>query len=90
MLVLTVAAWLPLLVRPRWPLPVLAATTAVECLHLAVLPFVGAYTTAPVAMGAYQPVPVATMVAAFTVPPQPLARRLDSGGRRPARCSPSA
>ena len=66
-LVFTVAAWLPLLGRTRWPLPVLAATTAIECLHLAVLPFVGAYTTAPVAMGAYQPVPVATMLAAWTV-----------------------
>ena len=66
-LVLTLAAWLPLLGRTRWPLPVLAATTAIECLHLAVLPFVGSYTTAPVAMGAYQPVPVATMVAAWTV-----------------------
>ncbi len=66
-LVFTVAAWLPLLGRTRWPVPVLVATTAIECLHLAVLPFVGAYTTAPVAMGAYQPVPVATMVAAWTV-----------------------
>jgi signal transduction histidine kinase len=66
-LVLTFAAWLPLLGRTRWPLPVLAATTAVECLHLAILPFVGAYTNAGIAMGAYQPVPVATMVAAFTV-----------------------
>ena len=66
-LLFTVAAWLPLLGRTRWPLPVLAATTAIECLHLAVLPFVGAYTTAPVAMGAYQPVPVATMLAAWTV-----------------------
>ncbi len=66
-LVLTLAAWLPLLGRTRWPVPVLAATTAIECLHLAVLPFVGSYTTAPVAMGAYQPVPVATMVAAWTV-----------------------
>ncbi len=66
-LVLTFAAWLPLLGRTRWPLPVLALTTAVECVHLAVLPFVGAYTNAGIAMGAYQPVPVATMVAAFTV-----------------------
>ncbi|MGH3248451.1 MAG: sensor histidine kinase [Trebonia sp.] len=66
-LILTAAAWLPLLGRTRWPVPVLAAVTAIECLHLAVLPFVGAYTTAPIAMGAYQPVPVATMVAAWTV-----------------------
>jgi len=66
-LLLAIAAWLPLLGRTRWPLPVLAATTAIECLHLAVLPFVGSYTTAPIAMGAYQPVPVATMVAAWTV-----------------------
>jgi len=66
-LILTFAAWLPLLARTRWPLPVLAVTTAVECLHLAILPFAGPYTTAPVAMGAYQPVPVATMVAVWTV-----------------------
>jgi signal transduction histidine kinase len=66
-LVLTIAAWLPLLARTRWPLPALAATTAVECLHLAILPFAGPYTTSSVAMGAYQPVPIATMVAAWTV-----------------------
>jgi signal transduction histidine kinase len=66
-LILTFAAWLPLLARTRWPVPALAAVTAAECLHLAVLPFVGSYTNAQVAMGAYQPVPVATMVAAWTV-----------------------
>ena len=66
-LILTLAAWLPLLGRTRWPVPVLAAVTAVECLHLAVLPFAGAYTTAGIAMGAYQPVPIATCVAAWTV-----------------------
>jgi signal transduction histidine kinase len=65
-LVLTVAAWLPLLARTRWPLPVLAVVTAAECLHLAVLPFAGSHPAAPVAMGAYQPVPIATMVAAWT------------------------
>lgn len=66
-LLLTFAAWLPLLGRTRWPLPALAATTVIECVHLAALPFVGTYTSAGIAMGAYQPVPIATMVAAFTV-----------------------
>jgi len=66
-MIFTLAAWLPLLGRTRWPVLVLALTTTVECLHLAVLPFAGAYTTSGVAMGAYQPVPIATCVAAWTV-----------------------
>jgi signal transduction histidine kinase len=64
--ILTVAAWLPLLVRTKWPLAALAAATAVECLHLALLPYTGPHTAAG-AMGAYQPVPIATAVAAWTV-----------------------
>jgi signal transduction histidine kinase len=35
-------------------------------MHLGLVSFAGSYTTAPVAMGAYQPVPIATMVAAWT------------------------
>ena len=66
-LILTLAAWLPLLGRTRWPVPVLAATTAIECLHLAILPFAGTHATAPIASGAYQPVPIATMLAVWTV-----------------------
>ena len=66
-LTLAIAAWLPLLARNRWPVPALAVVTAVECIHLAALPFPGSHPVAAVAMGAYQPVPIATMVAAWTV-----------------------
>ncbi|GAA2154988.1 MULTISPECIES: sensor histidine kinase [Glycomyces] len=62
---ITVAAWLPLLLRDRWPLPALAATTAVEAVHLAF--FVDSGSLQHLSIGAYQPVPLATMVAAYTV-----------------------
>jgi signal transduction histidine kinase len=65
--VLAVAAWLPLLARRRWPLAVLAVVTAVECLHLVILPYAAARSMTPVALGAYQPVPIATAFAAWTV-----------------------
>jgi signal transduction histidine kinase len=65
--ILSLAAWLPLLVRTKWPLAALAAATAAECLHIAVLPYTGSHATMEGAMGAYQPVPIATAVAAWTV-----------------------
>jgi signal transduction histidine kinase len=67
LLILSLASWLPLLVRSRWPLVVLASTVVVEILHLVVVPFTGTSPTAGAAMGAYQPVPIATMVAAYTM-----------------------
>ncbi|MBT8226902.1 MAG: hypothetical protein HKP61_03290 [Dactylosporangium sp.] len=67
LLVFSVLAWLPLLLRTRWPLVALVGVVAIECRHLAVLPFIDAHPTAQVAMGAYQPVPLATMAAAWTV-----------------------
>ncbi|HEY3436416.1 MAG TPA: histidine kinase [Actinotalea sp.] len=68
LLVATAAAWLPLLARSRWPLRALVLTVLAEAVHLAVLPLVGSGDlSASVVMGAYQPVPLATMVAAWTV-----------------------
>ncbi|WP_165372662.1 sensor histidine kinase [Pengzhenrongella frigida] len=67
LLIFSVLAWLPLVVRTRWPLGVLVATVVVESLHLALVPFVAPDLETPIALAAYQPVPVATMVAAFTL-----------------------
>jgi signal transduction histidine kinase len=53
---LAVLAWLPLLVRKRWPLPVAAAVVLVDSVHIAVAGHHGTTT-----------VPVATMLAIFTV-----------------------
>jgi len=67
LLVFTLLSWLPLLARTRWPLAVLGATVLAESLHLVVVPFVDPGLTTPIAMAAYQPVPLATMGAAWTV-----------------------
>ncbi|MCV2395692.1 sensor histidine kinase [Actinotalea sp. M2MS4P-6] len=67
LLIATVAAWAPLLLRTRAPLIVLGATVAIESAHLAFVPVVDTGLTAAEAMGVYQPVPIATMVAAWTV-----------------------
>jgi len=66
LLTFTILSWLPLLVRTRWPLAALIAVVVAECLDLVVVPFVDPGLRTPIAMGAYQPVPVATMVAAWT------------------------
>ena len=66
LLVFTVLAWLPLVVRTRWPLPVLVATVVVHAAQLLLLPHLDPGLPSPVGMAAYQPVPVATTVAAFT------------------------
>lgn len=67
LLVFTVAAWLPLTLRARWPLGVLVVVVVVESLHLALVPFFVPDLETPIAMGAYQPVPIATMAAVYTV-----------------------
>jgi signal transduction histidine kinase len=67
LLILILLAWAPLLVRTRWPEVALSCVVVAECLHLAVVPSVGSHPTAAVAMGAYQPVPIATMVAAWNL-----------------------
>lgn len=66
-LVFTLASWLPLLVRTRWPEPVLATVVAVEIGQLAVMHDLGADLPANLSVAAYQPVPVAAMLAVYTV-----------------------
>jgi signal transduction histidine kinase len=81
LLVFTIVSWLPLLVRTRWPLPVLAATVLAESLHLVIVPFADPGLSTPIAMAAYQPVPLATMAAAWTVATRlPRAYAWGSGG----------
>jgi len=65
--VLLLASWLPLLLRHRFPRAALVAVTLVETVHIAVGVSVGPHPTANVAMGAFQPVPLGTMAAAFTL-----------------------
>ena len=67
LLTFTVLAWIPLVARTRWPLPVLVATVVVHTAQLLLLPKFDPDLVTPVGMAAYQPVPVATMIAAFTV-----------------------
>ncbi|OHV32826.1 MULTISPECIES: sensor histidine kinase [Pseudofrankia] len=66
LLLLTVASWLPLLVRTYWPELVLAAVVVVEACHLAVMHDLDAGLPGST-VGAYQPVPLATMIAVYTV-----------------------
>jgi len=66
LLVLTLASWLPLTVRNRWPLGALVAALAVESLHLALMPVIDPGQVADPTWGAFQPVPLATTVAAYT------------------------
>lgn len=65
-LLLSIAAWAPLLVRTRWPLAALVATTVLESIHLSIAPTLNP-TEVAAFMGEYQPVPLATMLAAYTV-----------------------
>lgn len=67
LLVATVAAWIPLLARTYWPVPVLAAVVAIEAVHLSLLTSINSNAFIGELMGAYQPVPLATMLAAYTV-----------------------
>ena len=69
LLAFTLLAWAPLVLRTRWTLAALAGVVTVEALHLIVVPAIdpGQTLTGPLAMGAYQPVPLATMIAVWTV-----------------------
>ena len=69
LLAFTLLAWLPLVLRTRWPLAALGGVVAVEAMHLIVVPAIdpGQTLTGSLAMGAYQPVPLATMIAVWTV-----------------------
>ena len=61
-------AWLPLLARTWAPLPVLCATVFIEAGFISLLAVLEPIdATGAAAMGAYQPAPIATMVAVFTV-----------------------
>lgn len=62
----TLLSWLPLMARTRWPLWSLVATVIAESAHIALL---GAMHLPPAGdpMAAYQPVPIATMVAVYTL-----------------------
>ena len=67
LLTFTLLAWLPLLFRTRWPLPVLGAVVLAESLRLVLVPVLDPGLSTPIATAAYQPVPLATMAAAWTV-----------------------
>ncbi|WP_203834230.1 sensor histidine kinase [Winogradskya humida] len=67
LLAATLFAWLPLVVRTRWPLPVLVAVVVIESVHLVVLPGIDDVVHVGTNIGAYQPTPLATMIAAWTV-----------------------
>ena len=66
LLTFALLAWLPLLLRTRWPLTALAGALIVESLHL-MLPFVDPPISPEFAIATYQPVPLATMAAVWTV-----------------------
>ena len=63
----TLASWLPLLLRLRLPIAALIATVTIESLHLIFVPLIEPDLTVRVSVAAYQPVPLATMAAAWTV-----------------------
>ncbi|MFW6774618.1 sensor histidine kinase [Nocardioides sp. CPCC 205120] len=67
LLVFTALQWLPLTVRTVWPVPVLGATTAASAAQLVLIPQLDEDWESAVGMAVFQPVPVAVMVAAFTV-----------------------
>ncbi len=68
-------AWFPLLLRRRFPVPVLAVVTVVECFQIAFAVDIGSSPGVNEAMGAYQPAPLAIMAAAFTLAAKQPGRR---------------
>lgn len=67
LLAATLVAWFPLLWRTRFPLRVLTAVVAAESFHLAVIPYAAPNADHPVEIIGFQPVPLATMAAVWTV-----------------------
>ncbi|WP_242608037.1 sensor histidine kinase [Xylanimonas ulmi] len=67
LLVFVVGAWAPLAARRPYPLVALVGTAVVECLHIVVLPVDAHGLADAVGLGAYQPVPLATSFAAWTL-----------------------
>ncbi|MBT0771441.1 hypothetical protein KIH74_21065 [Kineosporia sp. J2-2] len=76
---LVLLSWAPLLLRRRHPLGALVAVTLIEMVHVAFGVSVGPHPNANEVMGAFQPVPLATMAAAFTL----AARRYGRAGWLP-------
>ncbi|MFZ2510425.1 MAG: histidine kinase [Gordonia sp. (in: high G+C Gram-positive bacteria)] len=79
LLAFTVLGWLPLTVRGRWPLPVLVATVIVAAAQIIIVPLLDPGWDAAVGIAAYQPVPIATTVAAYAVAVRPDGRRWGPG-----------
>lgn len=66
-LVLALASYLPLFMRKRWPVAVLVSVVALEVLYLVLLPLFDPTVTATMEVAAFQPVPVATMAAMYSL-----------------------
>jgi len=75
LLIFTIAQWLPLIFRSRWPVLVLAVTAVVSALQLILVPVLDAGWEEAASMAVYQPVPVAAAVAAYAVAVQPAGPR---------------
>lgn len=79
LLVFTLLEWAPLLVRNRWPVPVLVTTVAVSVVQLVTIPLLDADWESTVGVAAYQPIPIAAAVAAYAVAVRPHGRRWAPG-----------
>lgn len=64
---LALASYLPLFVRKRWPVAVLVTVTALEVMHLVLLPVLNPAVTSTTDVAVFQPVPVATMAAMYSL-----------------------
>lgn len=67
LLVLALASYLPLFMRKRWPVAVLVTVVALEVLHLILLPVLDPSVTSTMHVAVFQPVPVATMAAMYSL-----------------------
>ena len=67
LLVLALASYLPLFMRKRWPIAVLVTVVALEVLYLVLLPLFDPTVTSTMDVAAFQPVPVTTMAAMYSL-----------------------
>lgn len=68
LIIVAAASYVPLFFRKRWPVLVLGIVVALEVLHLILLPLlVESVHTSSASIATFQPVPVATMAAIYTV-----------------------
>lgn len=68
LLIIAAASYIPLFFRKRRPIPVLGTVVALEALHLILLPLlVDSLQTSSDSIATFQPVPVATMAAIYSV-----------------------